>query len=139
MRTSCEPVLRLLVGPSSQPLLCCRYTKQIPAGAAKGEAAPAPAPAPSAAAATPAAGGGAKHYLSTRRCVIRSGFDMDSAKAGTLEKGVVITVLEERINDKGVVRVHFKADFEGNPLEGWTSQKTGTGAVVLEPAPHRAA
>ena len=78
----------------------------------------APAPSPVAA---------PKRYTCTKRSVIRAGFEMDSAKAGTLEKGTIIEVLDEKVVENGVVRVQFAG--------GWTSKKTGTGAVVLEDAP----
>ena len=71
---------------------------------------PAPAPA------------GPKCYVCKRRSVIRSGFEMDSDKAGTLEKGVIIAALEERVNDSGTVRIRFAG--------GWASKATSTGAPV---------
>eukprot|EP01043_Picozoa_sp_COSAG02_P050047 COSAG02_NODE_5095_length_4636_cov_17.414371_1_plen_438_part_10 len=88
---------------------------------AKATSKPAPAPAPVAA---------PKRYTCTKRSVIRAGFEMDSEKAGTLEKGTIIEVLDEKVNENGIVRVQFKG--------GWTSKKTGTGAVVLEDAPEGA-
>ena len=64
-----------------------------------------------------------KRYKCVRRSVIRAGFEMDSDKAGTLEKGTVIEVLEERVNAEGITRVRFAG--------GWTSLVTGAGLVVL--------
>ena len=66
----------------------------------------------------------AQRYVCVRRSVIRAGFEMDSEKAGTLEKGTVVAALEERANAQGITRVRFDG--------GWTSLVTGAGQVVLE-------
>eukprot|EP01043_Picozoa_sp_COSAG02_P080015 COSAG02_NODE_18817_length_917_cov_0.913203_1_plen_113_part_10 len=66
----------------------------------------------------------AKRYACVRRSVIRAGFEMDSEKAGTLEKGTEIEALEERTNAQGIIRVRFDG--------GWTSLATEAGLVVLE-------
>ena len=65
-----------------------------------------------------------KRYRCLRRSVIRAGFDMDSDKAGTLEKGTIVVALDQRANAQGTMRVRF--------AEGWTSLATGAGIVVLE-------
>ena len=94
------------------------------------EPAPAPAPAPKAAPApTPAPAAAADTVIASYTCLmksqIRSGFPMDSDKAGVLSKNVVIDAFEERVNETGTTRVRF--------AEGWVSMKTGKGDIVLQP------
>jgi len=57
------------------------------------------------------------------RAVIRVGSARDSEKAGILEIGEIIKVLEQRRVD-GAVRVRF--------ARGWTSVKTSSGGRLLE-------
>jgi hypothetical protein len=63
-------------------------------------------------------------YRSLRRAVMRSGFEMDSDKAGVLEKHQVVKALEARRNETGVLRVRIAS--------GWVSSTTADGSVVLE-------
>ena len=63
-------------------------------------------------------------YTCLIKSQIRSGFEMDSDKAGVLKKGEVIEAYEERVNDQGTTRVRF--------ARGWVSMAAGNGAVVLE-------
>jgi hypothetical protein len=67
-------------------------------------------------------------YKATLNGLCREGFDMSTAKAGTLKKGEVITALEERKNAKGVTRVRF----DNGTLKGWVSTNAGDGSVLLE-------
>ena len=86
------------------------------------EAEPAPELGPSGTADTASSTG--KRYVCKRRAVVRSGFEIGSEKSGTLERDVVIAVLEERANEQGTVRVRFN--------QGWISKTTAAGVVVLE-------
>jgi hypothetical protein len=63
-------------------------------------------------------------YRSLRRAVMRSGFEMDSDKAGVLEKRQVVKALEARRNETGVLRVRIAS--------GWVSSTTADGSPVLE-------
>lgn len=65
-----------------------------------------------------------KQYVCKRRAVIRGGFEINSAKVGTLERDAVIDVLEERSNQQGTLRVRFS--------QGWVSKTTAAGLVVLK-------
>lgn len=97
------------------------------------QAAPEPAPA----AVEETGGGGAApepeapvgavitSYTCCKTAQIRSGFSLDSDKAGVLNRGSVIQAFEHRVNDAGTTRVRFS--------DGWVSMKTGTGVLVLEP------
>lgn len=64
-----------------------------------------------------------KRYVCKRRAVIRSHFEINSNKVGTLERDAVIDALEERSNEQGTVRVQFG--------QGWVSKTTAAGLVVL--------
>ena len=64
-------------------------------------------------------------YTCLIKSQIRSGFEMDSDKAGVLKKGEVIDAYELKVNDQGTTRVRF--------ARGWVSMAAGNGAVVLEP------
>ena len=57
----------------------------------------------------------------------RAAFAMNSAKAGTLKAGEVITALETKDNPNGITRVRF----EGS-VSGWCSTKAGDGTPLLE-------
>ena len=63
-------------------------------------------------------------YRCVKKSQIRSGFEMDSAKAGVMAVGTELEALELRVNDKGVTRVRFSG--------GWLSEKTGAGALCLQ-------
>ena len=83
-------------------------------------------------------------YKCIKKTAIKSGFDMDSEKAGTLAAGTIVEALEVRENDKGVQRVRFDRGFEKYELTtagyekyqlyrpGWISAQTAAGVVVLE-------
>jgi hypothetical protein len=100
----CEPPARSVESAQLAP------TAPTPAPAPAPTTAPAPVPTP-APAPTPVAAGAV--YACKRKSVIRASFEMDSEKAGVLEKGEIITALEMRLNAKGVCRVRFD--------RGWTS------------------
>lgn len=57
----------------------------------------------------------------------RAAFAMNSAKAGTLKAGEVVTALETKDNPNGITRVRF----EGS-VSGWCSTKAGDGTPLLE-------
>jgi hypothetical protein len=78
--------------------------------------APSPAPAPR-----------LGSYTCCKKSQIRTGFEMDSDKAGVLTKGESIDALEERVNDDGITRVRFE--------KGWVSKHIASGEVVLVRAP----
>eukprot|EP01043_Picozoa_sp_COSAG02_P036806 COSAG02_NODE_2723_length_8159_cov_188.342389_2_plen_256_part_00 len=58
----------------------------------------------------------------------RAAFAMNSAKAGTLKAGEVITALETKDNPNGITRVRFSTD----TITGWCSTKAGDGTPLLE-------
>ena len=58
----------------------------------------------------------------------RAAFAMNSAKAGTLKPGEVITALETKENPNGITRVRFSTD----TITGWCSTKAGDGTPLLE-------
>ena len=59
--------------------------------------------------------------------VVRAGFAMDSALAGTLMVGDVVSGLETKVNAKGVTRVRFTSE----QLKGWASMHAGDGTTLL--------
>ena len=68
-------------------------------------------------------------YTALRSCVFREDFDFNSARAGSLEPGDEIEVLEARTNEKGQIRLRF--DRGGD--RGWVSTVSGDGTALLEP------
>lgn len=90
--------------------------------------APAPAPVPAAAAAAPAAApagaGDPTAFTCVKKSQARGGFAMDSDKGAVIDKGTVITVLEAKKNDAGILRINFDG--------GWVSEHAGNGAVCFE-------
>ena len=65
-------------------------------------------------------------YVCVHRAVMRRGREMDSERAGVLERGAEIVALEEIVM-AGTARVRFALDGEC-----WVSKATGSGVVVLE-------
>ena len=66
-------------------------------------------------------------YVCVHRAVMRRGREMDSERAGVLERGAEIVALEEIVM-AGTARVRFALDGEC-----WVSKATGSGVVVLGP------
>ena len=64
-------------------------------------------------------------YRSLKRAVMREGYEMDSDKAGVLEKHQIVRALEARRNQNGVLRVRVAG--------GWVSSTLSDGKTVLEP------
>ncbi len=88
-------------------------------------AAPAPSPAPAAAPApAPATDSDVAEYVVLKKSFVREGFDMNSPKAGVLQKQARVQVLERQENSDGVIRARF--------AEGWTSEVLKDGTRVLE-------
>jgi hypothetical protein len=58
----------------------------------------------------------------------RAAFAMNSAKAGTLKPGEVISALETKDNPNGITRIRFSTD----AITGWCSTKAGDGTPLLE-------
>ena len=65
-----------------------------------------------------------KQYACVRRSMTRVGFSMDSEKAGIVEIGDVVTVLETRVNEANTTRVRFE--------RGWTNATMTDGSIVFE-------
>ena len=63
-------------------------------------------------------------YSVLRTCQVRAGFDLSSERRGVLQAGQQVDALEQRENEKGVVRVRIE--------RGWCSVKTKGGVAVLE-------
>ncbi len=72
----------------------------------------------------PTASGPPTAFRCVKKSQIRTGFEMDSDKAGILEVGKEITAITTQTNDKGVLRVQFEG--------GWVSEHAGNGAVCLQ-------
>ena len=51
---------------------------------------------------------GGREYQCVQKSLVRSGFEMTSDRVGALDRGTVIVSLEERVNEKGITRVHFQ-------------------------------
>ena len=56
--------------------------------------------------------------------MIRAGFSMESEKAGILEEGDVITVMETRVNEANTTRVRSE--------RGWTNATMTDGSKVFD-------
>ena len=70
-------------------------------------------------------------YRCVRRTVIRESWEGWSEKLGILEEGVEVKVLEERVNEDGVLRARFVStgiDLMG----GWCSVRTADGQTILD-------
>ena len=71
-----------------------------------------------------------ERYRVVNQAVVRLGFDIKSPTAdvaggrGSLHIGEVIEVIEERVNDQGVLRICFE--------DGWVSQRAKDGTVLME-------
>lgn len=101
---------------------------------------PEPAPAPASALASPPSMAApvpatstepiVGSYTCVKKSQIRCGFEMDSDKAGILNKNVTVHALEIRINEAGVNRMRIN-----EPFVGWVSEKTGAGGIALELIP----
>ena len=65
-----------------------------------------------------------QQYTCTRRSMIRAGFSMESEKAGILEEGDVITVMETRVNEANTTRVRSE--------RGWTNATMTDGSKVFD-------
>ena len=63
-------------------------------------------------------------YSVLRTCQVRAGFELSSERRGVLQAGQQVEGLEQRENEKGVVRVRID--------RGWVSVKTKAGVAVLE-------
>ena len=70
------------------------------------------------------------NYVVVKKATVRSGFELESTKVGSLPPGHVIEVIEARNNSKGPgVRVCFAY----NGAQAWTSITAKTGNRMLEP------
>ena len=65
-----------------------------------------------------------QEYTCVQKSLVRQGFEMTTDRVGALERGTVIVALEERVNEKGVTRVHFD--------RGWVSKKASDGSMILQ-------
>ena len=71
---------------------------------------------------------GRQHFRVINRAFVRSDFEMNSVREGTVEVGEEIEALEMRQNENGVVRVRFE--------RGWVSATAGgSGKPLLERLP----
>lgn len=64
-----------------------------------------------------------KRYSCVKRSVFRAGFDMDSDKAGIVERGDVLTITEVRVNEADTARIRFD--------RGWMSATTVDGESTV--------
>ena len=67
---------------------------------------------------------GRQHFRVINRAFVRSDFEMNSVREGTVEVGEEIEALEMRQNENGVVRVRFE--------RGWVSADGPDGSTILE-------
>eukprot|EP01043_Picozoa_sp_COSAG02_P023713 COSAG02_NODE_1274_length_13507_cov_8.324060_4_plen_245_part_00 len=67
---------------------------------------------------------GRQHFRVINRAFVRSEFEMNSAREGTVEVGEEIEALEMRHNENGVLRVRFS--------RGWVSSHGPDGSTILE-------
>ena len=65
-----------------------------------------------------------KQYRCLRKAIVRAGSELSSTKVGELRKGVVIETLDAQENENGLLRIRY--------ADGWVSEKTARGQVVLE-------
>lgn len=71
-----------------------------------------------------AAGTAPPYYKCIKKNQSRTGFAMDSDKAAVIAPPMVIEVIEAKVNDTGVLRIHFSG--------GWVSERTASGIVCWE-------
>ncbi len=71
-----------------------------------------------------AAGAASPYYKCIKKNQSRTGFAMDSDKAAVVAPPMVIEVIETKVNDTGVLRIHFSG--------GWVSERTASGIVCWE-------
>eukprot|EP01044_Picomonas_judraskeda_P004067 COSAG03_NODE_350_length_8727_cov_145.845913_7_plen_889_part_00 len=67
-----------------------------------------------------------RNFVCVKKTVIRSGFDMDSDKAGVLAVGSVIVPQRKQANENGIHRIKFS--------QGWVSMVTSDGDTIMEPS-----
>ena len=70
-------------------------------------------------------------YRCVRRTIVRESWESWSEKLGILEEGVEVKVLQERMNEEGVLRARFIStgvDLMG----GWCSVRAADGSTILE-------
>lgn len=70
-------------------------------------------------------------YRCVRRTVVRESWESWSEKLGILEEGVEVKVLEERVNEDGILRARFIStgvDLMG----GWCSVRAADGQTILD-------
>jgi hypothetical protein len=67
---------------------------------------------------------GLQKYLIVSDCKLRAGFEGNSKDLGIVQAGGVITALETRVNEHGILRVQFD--------QGWLSVQSSDGTVLLE-------
>lgn len=67
---------------------------------------------------------GRQHFRVINRAFVRSEFEMNSTREGTVEVGEEIEALEMRHNENGVLRVRFS--------RGWVSSHGPDGSTILE-------
>eukprot|EP01043_Picozoa_sp_COSAG02_P034093 COSAG02_NODE_2365_length_9052_cov_11.510779_3_plen_1026_part_00 len=76
-------------------------------------------------------------YVCASKTKIRSGFAMDSAECGVLEEGQRVETLGYKVNpETGITRVALGSAGSSQPVcQGWVSEKSGAGSVILAVAP----